>query len=159
MNYYLLFCLLISLAINATAIIEKKVVVFGCFDLFHEGHKDFLQQASAYGDVIVIITPDAIIEKLKKRKPVQSQDIRLKKVQEYNERFVVIFGDQELGTYTVLRQCNPHLICLGYDQEGLYNDLAKRMNNGQIPKIPMIFLEPYEEFIYHTSIIREKLKL
>ena len=138
---------------------EKLVVIFGCFDLFHEGHKNFIQQASAYGKVIALVTRDSILEKLKKRSPCQAQEIRLKNMQEFAEIYLAILGDEKMGTYEVLQKYKPNLICLGYDQHGLFNDLQKRMSNGQLQKIPMLFMQPHQENVYHTSIIREQLKL
>lgn len=138
---------------------EKLIVIFGCFDLFHEGHKNFIQQASSYGKVIAIVTRDAIVAKLKKRSPCQTQEIRIHTVQNFFSISLAILGDEQLGAYTILKEYNPDLICLGYDQQGLYHDLKMRMDNGQLPETPMIFLKPYQEAMYHTSIIREQLKL
>lgn len=44
---------------------EKKVVVTGSFDWFHSGHVRFLQEASALGDLFVVVGHDANIRELK----------------------------------------------------------------------------------------------
>ncbi|MEM6561703.1 MAG: adenylyltransferase/cytidyltransferase family protein [Planctomycetota bacterium] len=43
----------------------KKVLVTGCFDLMHSGHVRFFEEASAFGDLYVIVGHDANIRLLK----------------------------------------------------------------------------------------------
>ena len=44
---------------------RRKVVVTGCFDWFHSGHVRFFEEASAYGDLYVVVGHDANIRALK----------------------------------------------------------------------------------------------
>jgi cytidyltransferase-like protein len=44
---------------------RKKVVVTGSYDWFHSGHVRFLEEASAYGDLYVVVGHDANIRLLK----------------------------------------------------------------------------------------------
>jgi len=44
---------------------RKKVVVTGCYDWFHSGHVRFLEEASAHGDLYVVLGHDANIRLLK----------------------------------------------------------------------------------------------
>jgi len=44
---------------------RKKVIVTGSFDWFHSGHVRFLEEASALGDLIVVVGHDANIRLLK----------------------------------------------------------------------------------------------
>jgi cytidyltransferase-like protein len=44
---------------------RKKVVVTGSYDWFHSGHLRFLEEASAFGDVYVVVGHDANIRLLK----------------------------------------------------------------------------------------------
>ena len=55
----------------------KKVFVSGCFDLLHSGHIAFLQQASAYGDVVVALGSDHTCFDLKGHPPVNTEEERL----------------------------------------------------------------------------------
>lgn len=43
----------------------KKVVVSGCFDYFHSGHVRFFEEASAYGELYVVVGNDANLRLLK----------------------------------------------------------------------------------------------
>ncbi|MCI0498620.1 MAG: adenylyltransferase/cytidyltransferase family protein [Planctomycetales bacterium] len=45
--------------------LAKKAIVTGCFDWFHSGHVRFLEEASQYGDVYVVVGHDKNIELLK----------------------------------------------------------------------------------------------
>jgi cytidyltransferase-like protein len=44
---------------------RKKVIVTGCYDWFHSGHARFFEEASAFGDLYVIVGHDANIRLLK----------------------------------------------------------------------------------------------
>lgn len=43
----------------------KKVIVTGCYDVFHSGHVRFFEEASAYGDLHVGVGNDANVGRLK----------------------------------------------------------------------------------------------
>jgi D-beta-D-heptose 7-phosphate kinase/D-beta-D-heptose 1-phosphate adenosyltransferase len=59
---------------------EKIVMTNGCFDLLHAGHVEYLEQARALGDrLVVAVNDDASVHKLKGAgRPVQDLDNRLK---------------------------------------------------------------------------------
>jgi len=44
---------------------RKKVVVTGCYDWFHSGHVRFFEEASAYGDLYVVVGSDSNLHLLK----------------------------------------------------------------------------------------------
>lgn len=44
---------------------KKKVIVTGCFDYIHTGHVRFFEEASAYGDLYVIVGADTNVRLLK----------------------------------------------------------------------------------------------
>lgn len=56
---------------------KKTVLVGGCFDVFHFGHLMFLKQAKKAGEKLVVaLESDETVEKLKKRKPIHTQEKR-----------------------------------------------------------------------------------
>jgi cytidyltransferase-like protein len=56
---------------------RKKVIVTGCYDWFHSGHVRFFEEASAYGDLYVVVGSDANIRLLKgEGHPLLRQDER-----------------------------------------------------------------------------------
>jgi FAD synthetase len=63
----------------------KTVMVFGTFDRIHPGHLNFFQQARQYGDhLIVIIARDRTAQRVKGRRPLNSENDRRKMVAALN---------------------------------------------------------------------------
>lgn len=130
-----------------------RVMVFGTFDMLHEGHLDLLRQARALApdpQLIVSIARDASALRIKGARPKKSELERMKFV-EANE-FVdeVVLGDSE-GYIEHIVLARPDIIALGYDQTGEYvdelqADLAKKGLNTRIVR-----LKPYKPEIYKTS--------
>ena len=56
--------------------VPRKAMVSGCFDRFHSGHLEFLTQASAYGELHVVIGTDANVKLLKNVHPTNDQNER-----------------------------------------------------------------------------------
>lgn len=132
----------------------KKVMVFGVFDRLHPGHYYFLEQARSYGDeLIVVVARDSSVRLLKNKDPRESEEERLQNVQALPVVSEAVLGDEVLGTYEVMRKTVPHLVCLGYDQVGLEEDLRERMAEGMVPTIPMIYIEAYHSDRFHSSIL------
>lgn len=44
---------------------QRKVILTGCFDWFHSGHVRFFEEASAFGDLYVVVGHDANVRLLK----------------------------------------------------------------------------------------------
>ncbi len=104
------------------------VVVFGVFDLFHPGHRYFLDQSRSKGDpLIVVVTRDSIVSRLKNRLPIDDEMTRLNNIKQYPSVDTALLGDEELGVYSVLHEYRPTTICLGHDQTSLRRDLEERM--------------------------------
>ena len=55
---------------------DKKVLVAGFFDLFHSGHARFLEQASSYGKLAVVVGSDESSLINKGKRPIYTQDER-----------------------------------------------------------------------------------
>jgi|SaaInlStandDraft_6_1057023.scaffolds.fasta_scaffold185833_2 cytidyltransferase-like protein len=134
-----------------------NTVVFGAFDLLHEGHISFLNQAAAVGnDVTVILAQDEMIRTLKGRVPVQSFDQRKTQLQTLPCVHNVLGGDTVIGSYEVLSKAQPDLIFLGYDQEKLGKSLTDFIQ-AQNLNIPIKIAESHEPERFKTSLLREQL--
>lgn len=132
-----------------------SVVVFGVFDLFHPGHRYFLDQSRSYGDpLIVVVTRDSIVSRLKGRLPIDDENIRLNTVRDQPGVDTVLFGDEELGVYSVLHEYRPTAICLGHDQTSLRRDLTERMEQKKIPVSRLILMDAYQPDKYSSTILR-----
>lgn len=131
----------------------NKVMVFGVFDRMHPGHMSFLEQARKHGEVIVVITRDAVCHALKGKKPQQHEQIRLLSMRGLGLISGAVLGDEKLGAYEVLNRHKPDIICLGYDQTALQKDLEKRIKLGTIPAVKLVKLKSYYPKRYHTSLL------
>lgn len=137
----------------------KTVLIFGAFDGVHEGHSEFIQEAKLSGSrLVAVVARDKSIIELKNKTPLNNENIRFKSISKIKEVDEVFLGDEDLGTYKVLRKIKPDLIFLGYDQQGLYEDLIRKMEKGIIPKIEIIFGKPHFPEKFHSSILNKKRK-
>ncbi len=104
----------------------SKGIVFGVFDNFHLGHEHFLREAfSLCEKLTVVVTLPEISKILKNTTPKDSLDKRIKNVKDSNHNLNVIEGDSKLGEWSVLKQEKPDIIILGYDQQGIADELEK----------------------------------
>lgn len=133
-------------------------MVFGVFDKLHEGHRAFLTQAMLYGnELIVAVARDKIVKKLKRRSPIKTENERSLSIRQVYGISKVVLGDSILGTYSVVKRFKPDLICLGYDQQKLGQDLRNRMRRGELAQIPLIQLKAYKPRKFHTSRISKNI--
>src|SRR4030067_1906811 len=94
----------------------KKVMVFGAFDGLHPGHLDFFRQAKRYGDFLIVsVGTDKNVKKIKGKKPLFNQDERLDLVAMCKKVDQAVLGT-ETNFYKHIRDHEPDVFCLGYDQ-------------------------------------------
>lgn len=135
----------------------KTVLLFGSFDVLHEGHKNLFSQAKEWGDeIIVVLAKDETIEKIKGMKPLYDEHKRKLLLEETGLLSRVILGNRG-DKYQVIRKIKPDVICLGYDQttftEGLKNFLKESNMNTKIVR-----LKPFYPKKYKSSIVKKELK-
>ena len=92
----------------------KKVMVSGTFDIVHPGHLHFFEQAKQYGEHLSVVV---------------AHDDRSKKQLKFNQQErcwgldilsmvdTVVKGNDTGNIFSILQIVEPHIICLGYDQE------------------------------------------
>jgi len=117
---------------------QDKTIVFtnGCFDIIHAGHVQYLQEAKALGDILVIgLNSDASVKRLKgAERPVNDQNDRaivLSAIKSVD--YVVIF--KEDTPYDIIKQIKPDILVKGGDwpeDEIVGHDIVKA--NGGIVK-------------------------
>ena len=149
-----------------------KVVIFGVFDVFHDGHKFMLKSASTLGELHIILTTDKMVQVLKKRRVHDSYEKRKNNIyssavfashtsnQVIGLHYRIYPSDEELGTYKELQKIDPDIVCFGYDQLALKEDLLKRLEQGKITlksSIRFVDIEPYYPEQFKSSIILKEL--
>ncbi|MEK7507631.1 MAG: adenylyltransferase/cytidyltransferase family protein [Patescibacteria group bacterium] len=137
---------------------RSTVLVFGTFDLLHEGHISFLKQAGRFGDfLIAVVARDKTVVDLKSRKPYHGERTRLAAVRKIQDISKAFLGDKILYSYSILKKLKPDIICLGYDQHKLETDLCARMEKGKLPQIKIIRLRAHKPEKFKTSIVARSL--
>jgi glycerol-3-phosphate cytidylyltransferase/FAD synthetase len=103
----------------------------GVFDIIHPGHISTLNAAKALGDVlVVVVATDNTSEKMKKRKPLHTQEQRQELVNSLSMVDLCLVG-QEDDIFKTVDRVRPQIIALGYDQvhqEKFIIDGCKRIN-------------------------------
>jgi len=106
------------------------VLAGGVFDIIHPGHIYTLNAAKALGDVlVVVVATDNTSEKMKKRKPLHTQEQRQELVNSLSIVDLCLVG-QEDDIFKTVNHVRPQIIALGYDQvhqEKFITDGCKRI--------------------------------
>ncbi len=106
------------------------VLAGGVFDIIHPGHIYTLNAAKALGDVlVVVVATDNTSEKMKKRRPLHTQEQRQELVNSLSMVDLCLVG-QEDDIFKTVNRVRPQIIALGYDQvhqENFITDGCKRI--------------------------------
>jgi FAD synthetase len=133
----------------------KRVLVFGTFDIFHKGHKDFLRQARKYGGfLIVVVARDKTVKEVKSRLPRNSEKARLERIGKSGLADKVIMGN--LGDkYSIIKKVKPDIICLGYDQKAFADNLTENLFALGMENVKIKRLKAYKPEIFKSSLIHK----
>ena len=94
----------------------RVVLAGGVFDIIHPGHISTLNAAKALGDVlVVVVATDNTAVKMKKRRPIHSQEQRQELVNSLAVVELCLIG-QENDIFKTVNLVKPQIIALGYDQ-------------------------------------------
>jgi FAD synthetase len=136
---------------------NKTVAIFGVFDGVHDGHLFFISEAKKEGNhLVAIVARDAVVEELKGKLPLANEVERINELLKVPDVDLVVLGDVKIGTYHVLKEVNPNVIYLGYDQKDLYEDIDKAIKNGNLSKVKIIQGKPHKPEIFHSSILNKE---
>ena len=119
----------------------RLVFTNGCFDILHRGHVEYLHQARALGDFLVVgLNTDASVEGLKgPGRPVVSQD----------DRALILAGLESIDAVTLFHEPTPQALIGAllpdvlvkggdYTLEGVVGREAVEAAGGEIKLIPFI---------------------
>jgi glycerol-3-phosphate cytidylyltransferase len=140
-----------------TTPVGRKVLVFGTFDIFHEGHWDFLRQARKHGEFLcVVVARDVTVLNVKRHTPRYSEQERVAAIKKSELADEVVLGSLD-DRYEVVRQYKPDVICLGYDQKQSVAELRRKLNESGMDRTKIIKLMPYKPEKYKSSLLRKDM--
>tara|TARA_B100001250_G_C19719118_1_gene752992 strand:- start:448 stop:912 length:465 start_codon:yes stop_codon:yes gene_type:complete len=121
---------------------NNKVVVFtnGCFDLLHQGHRNLLNEASTYGDILIVgLNSDSSVRKLKgEDRPVENEIIRSKNLLNLEfVDYVIIFNSET--PQDLVKTIMPDVLVKGgdYTINNIIGSNEVISNGGRVEIIPL----------------------
>ncbi|MEM3713354.1 MAG: DUF357 domain-containing protein [Nitrososphaeria archaeon] len=142
---------------------QKRVLLAGTFDILHPGHIWLIKKAKDYGWLIVLVSTDKNVERLKGRPPILPMEQRVEIVKSLKCVDEVIIGGEDQDILKKVEEIRPDIIILGPDQNFVSeNDIKRRfMERGLNVEVIRICEEYKNAKFYKTSqivneIIRRK---
>ncbi len=143
-----------AISYKLTARSSTRVLIFGTFDLFHEGHRDLIAQAARHGDeLFVVVARDTTVLRMKGFFPTQNERERLASVGADPHVTNARLGYAVGSPMQVVDDIAPQVICLGYDQRGFADALPAHLAARGVT-ISVIRLKAYKPEMYKSSLLR-----
>lgn len=123
-------------------LVSGRIMIFGVFDNFHPGHRNFIEQALQEShDVVLVVACDKNALRFKDSIR-HSQADRLQVIQERYPDLRVIMGD-EFDPLSNVKKYHPEKIFLGYDQIGFSRELQEHF-----PEIEVVHMKAYKGDVF-----------
>jgi len=107
---------------------EKKVFVAGTFDIVHPGHIELLKYGASLGKLYVVVARDENVARSKGKKPLLSENSRLRVVSSIRYVYKARLGDPK-DILKPLIDINPDIVVLGPDQPFNPDALAQKLSS------------------------------
>ena len=138
-----------------------RIMLFGTFDMVHEGHVDFFRQARSLARpepggraphpyLIVSVAREPVVTRIKGTKPRRTEKERHALLSRNTLVDKVILG-QEDGYIEHIAEARPDIIALGYDQTGEFVDRLERDLTDAGVKAKVVRLQAFQPEKYKTS--------
>ena len=121
---------------------DNKLIVFtnGCFDLLHKGHKDLLNKASTYGDILIVgINSDSSVKSIKgENRPIEEEITRVDKLLKLDcVDYVIIFDSKT--PENIIKIISPDVLVKGgdYDLNNIVGAQYVIKNGGDVKIVPL----------------------
>ncbi len=128
-------------------------MVFGTFDMIHQGHENFFRQARTLAKephLIVSVARDSAAARHRGFAPQHHEAERLALVAAHPLVDEAVLGD-EIGYLPHILAAKPDIIALGYDQKGEYVDNLERDLTRAGHKSKVIRLKAFRPDTFKTS--------
>lgn len=118
---------------------NKRILTFGTFDVFHVGHINILERAKSEGDYLIVgVSSDELNFKKKSRYPIYSQQDRVKILESL--KFVdEVFIEESLELKAqYIQKFKAHLLVMGDDWAGRFDEMKEFCEVKYLPRTPSI---------------------
>lgn len=135
---------------------KTRIMIFGTFDMIHEGHVDLFRQARRLAEdpyLIVSVARDFIAARVRGYPPKHAEEERCINLAQHELVDEAVVGD-DAGYMQHISRLQPDIIALGYDQKGDYVDnLEKDLREaGLLTRV--VRMQPYKPETFKTSKLR-----
>ncbi len=115
---------------------RKTVLATGVFDILHPGHLRFLEESKRRGGrgarLVVVVARDDTVLRRKGRKPILSEGERLEMVSALRVVDRAVLGHKHLDLIGVLREIQPSIVSVGYDQNDIKSSVKKLIDQEKL---------------------------
>lgn len=129
-----------------------RVMASGVFDIIHTGHIHYLEQAKSMGDeLVVVVACDNTVRK-RKHEPVTPENMRVRIIGALKPVDRAVLG-KDGNIFDTVREIEPDIIVLGYDQTFKEEELTKRLEENGFSGIKVVRASEYAEDLAATRRI------
>jgi len=118
---------------------NKRVITFGTFDVFHVGHVNILERAKQEGDYLIVgVSSDALNMSKKNRYPIYSQADRIKILESL--KFVdEVFVEESLELKAqYIQDYEADILVMGDDWAGKFDGMMEYCDVKYLERTPSI---------------------
>ena len=130
-----------------------RIMVFGTFDMIHEGHANLFRQARALAPgphLIVSVARDSSVTRIKGARPRRTEAERLTTIAAYPLVDEAVLSN-ESGYIQHIVAARPDIIALGYDQHGEYVESLEYDLRDAGLETRIVRMKAFKPEIYKTS--------
>ncbi len=109
----------------------------GVFDLLHIGHLIFLEESKRKGGprsrLVVVVARDKTVLRRKGKGPIIPEDQRRELVAALRVVDRAILGREEIDLLGILKEVQPDVVCVGYDQNEIRAAVTRLIRKRGLP--------------------------
>lgn len=104
-----------------------RVMATGVFDIIHLGHLHYLEESKKLGDELVVVVATDNTVRRRKHEPITPEKMRLELVSSLKPVDRAFLGKESGDMYEIVREVQPDIITIGYDQQFSEKELEAEM--------------------------------
>jgi len=134
-----------------------RVVATGVFEILHPGHIQFLEQAKALGDELIVVVATDETAMKRKRRPVISHEQRLHMVRSLKPVDDAVLGDSK-DMYSTISRLKPDILAIGADQDFDEQELRGELKARELGAKVVRLTDYWSSGLHSSRIIVELIK-